>query len=545
MRARQTTAPQMLPSPAKGWNTRDAFPAQDPLDALLIDNFQPDYGGVQLREGTTIWRQLALESSGVGGPAELAPITTLAIWRGPSGAAEMIAAQGGSLFACTKGDLLGRGFVSGWWDHEMFRQHLFLVNGAAPPQVFDGTSLAAAGFVADPTSPYPLNVNLLAGVASVHNRLLFWTGKDAGFWYGPLQGITGNLNFFPLDMVTEDGAWLTHVMPLTYDGGLGIATYTVLVMSSGHLLIYSGSDPTVPATAAYPDAFALVGDYQMPIPIGGMPPRATTRYGGDAYVVTSSDYLKLSQLVMALRMGVQPPRSKATGACLEAVAESRDLPGWQAIYWGYGRRLLVNVPQNDGSFRQHVYNTGLDAWCSYSGLLSYTWVVWDDALYFGSRQGYIMQFGTPGAGGDQQDLTRPPWNTTKWNTTLWITQHISDLTATAQQTWNVFGTPQQKRIAAMRPIVRSAQGVTYKFGLGFDYNPVDYNITADHVGTRTLWNVTPWGTPWERPAATDTVWYITTGDGSAASVALTVTTNTNQPLTWIRTDLRIEPGQAL
>jgi hypothetical protein len=71
------------------------------------------------------------------------------------------------------------------------------------------------------------------------------------------------------------------------------------------------------------------------------------------------------------------------------------------------------------------------------------------------------------------------------------------------------------------------------------------NLFAAHVGLPTPWNTTPWGTPWERAAETDTIWYIAEGDGSAISVALSTVTDTPQPLIWMRTDLRIEPGQAL
>jgi hypothetical protein len=536
MRARKITQPEVLPAPIKGWNTRDPYEAMDPQDAITLDNWQPDYGGVRLREGCQIYKTLGWANI-MSQPA--APVTTLAFWRVGT-AQQLLGAQADKIWSVDAQTILGSGFQSSWWQTAQFNKHLFWVNGVDPPQNYNGTTLAAAGFVQDPTSTYTLNVHDLIGVAAVHNRLYFWTLQDCGFWYGTLYGIAGNLNYFPFESTLGDGAHLVNVQILTYDGGTGIQAYTIFVMSTGEILTYQGTDPSDP------NNFSLVGIYTTPAPLDM---RAACRYGGDTYIVTSSDYTKLSQLMIALKLGAVPPRSKAAGACQAAVAQGRGLKGWQAIYWGFGRRLIVNVPLTsfdaggNPQFEQHVYHTGLDAWCRYQGLSTYCWVVMGDQLLFGGNNGMVVQFGLPG--GDELVKLTPPWGTSEWNTTPWQLLEYHPITANAQQAWNLFGTPSQKRVAAIRPIMRSAQTVRYTFGLGFDYNDPVLNLFAAHVGLPTPWNTTPWGTPWERAAETDTIWYIAEGDGSAISVALSTVTDTPQPLIWMRTDLRIEPGQAL
>jgi hypothetical protein len=406
----------------------------------------------------------------------------------------------------------------------MFNGVLFWVNGVDPPQAYNGTTLGPAGFAAATGSTYPLVVNNLSGCASVHNRLYFWTGIDCGFWYGDTLAITGELNYFPFAGVVDDNSNVVSVQILTYDGGQGIASYTIFTMSQGEVLVYGGTDPSDP------NNWALVGVYTSPPPIS---PGGICRYGGDTYIITSSDYTKLSQLMMALKLGTVPPRSKAAGACQAAVAQGRGLTGWQAIYWGFGRRLIMNVPlitldkNGQRQFQQHVYNTGLDAWCRYTGLPSFCWAIWNDVPYFGGPNGKVVQFGTQG--GDEL-----------------VADQIAPVIANAQQAWNLFGSPQQKRLAALRPIMTNAQDSTYLFGVGFDYDTPVMNIVASHLGATTPWNATPWNqVPWEAPAETDVVWYIAEGDGSSLSVACQKTTAEEAPLVWIRTDLRLEQGMAL
>jgi hypothetical protein len=517
-RARNLAEPVPLAAPLKGWNTRDAFEAMDPLDAIALDNFQPDFGGVRLREGTRLYHQ-------VGGPD---PVTTLAVWTA-GGTSHLLAAAGGPgsgvIAGADTGLIYGSGFHSSWWQTSEFNRRLFWVNGVDPPQRFDGTNLAAAGFVKNPASPYTLDPNTLVGVATIHNRLYFWTGFEAGFWYGGLFAITGNLDFFPFEMVSGAGAFLVNVQVLTFDGGTGVAAYTIFALSSGEALVYSGTDPSDPAN------FSLVGIYTIPAPVAV---RAMARYGGEAYITTSADHARLTQQIAALVKGETAPRSKATGIVQQRVAEGRNLRGWQAVYWGFGQRVIVNVPlvgldpAGRARFEQHVYHTGLDAWCRYQGLPAYCWAVWGDKLYFGSHQGRVIEFGVPG--GDQLDESGA----------------ITPISGFAWQAWNLFGTPNTKRIAAIRPIVRSAQNVAYRFGLGYDYAPPVLNCTATHIGSPTPWNTTPWNAvPWERPVLTDAIWYIAEGDGSAVSIAFATEFATPKPLIWVRNDLRIEPGSAL
>jgi hypothetical protein len=523
------TAPASLPPPLGGWNTRDAFEAMDQQDAITLDNWYPDFGGIMIRPGASPWLNLFTG----------ADISTLATWQALGSPQRLIAASAGALYDATGGGqvvppaALATGFTSDWWQTAQFGGRLFLVNGRDPPQVYDGTTVAAAGFAAATGQP-ALDVTTLIGVQVIHNRLYFWDGKATGFWYGDLLAITGNLSWFPFDMVVPDGGGLVSVQVLSYDGGTGIASYTVFTLDTGTMLTYGGTDPSDPSN------WALVGLYPVGPPMGL---RSAARYGGDIYQSTSSDHLKLSQLLIALKLGQMPPRSKASGAQKAASQLGRPLPGWQAVYWPFGRRLLFNVPLPSGGFEQHVYNPPLDAWCRWQGLPSVCWVVWGDRLMFGAPNGQVCV--ADSAQGDQFLQIQNPWNTTPWNQKPWLIGRDQPIIAMGQQAWNLFGTPLTKRLAAVRPVVASDGDITYDFAIGFDYQDPQVFVPVGQAAIiESLWDVSPWDTsPWSVERTVEAQWQIASGDGSAISFAIAV--QALHPLTWVRTDFRIEPGRAL
>src|SRR5689334_14380019 len=50
--SRRTSTPQPIGAPVKGWNTRDPFEQMDPLDAILIDNWDVAFQGLVTRNGS-------------------------------------------------------------------------------------------------------------------------------------------------------------------------------------------------------------------------------------------------------------------------------------------------------------------------------------------------------------------------------------------------------------------------------------------------------------------------------------------------------------
>jgi hypothetical protein len=99
-------------------------------------------------------------------------------------------------------------------------------------------------------------------------------------------------------------------------------------------------------------------------------------------------------------------------------------------------------------------------------------------------------------------------------------------------------------LAAVRPIVSAMGDVVYDFAVGFDYRDPEVFIPIGQLAAvASPWDVSPWDTsPWSAERAVEAQWQVASGDGSAISFALA--TQAFRPLTWLRTDFRIEPGRA-
>lgn len=499
--SRRKTEPQSIAAPLKGWNTRDPFEAMDPLDAVLLDNWYPDFQGLLARAGSQNY------VTGLGGGVQ--PVQTVSAYRTGT-QNRFLAASNGSIFDITNPAspiTLGTNFGSDIWQVVTFNGHQFWANGSDPVQIFDGTTLAPATFTG-------VSLTTLVGVGVFNNRLYFWTTSDTGFWYGPVDGITGALSFFDFSMVTLDGGNLMAVDVLSYDGGTGIDDYTLFFLTSGEVLMYSGTDPS------NPNNWALVGRYKMPPPLGM---RTVARYGGDLYITTANDHQQFSKFLIALKLGETPPRTKASGAVAAAYQSGQELSGWQAIYYPTGARILYNIPNPDGTFSQHVYNTATSAFCRYRGLQAYCWGLYNGNLYFGGPNGSVVQaeIGTADNG--------------------------ATILSSAQQAWQTLDTPLIKRIALVRPVVQSLGMAIFSFSLGFDYQlPTMTSPGATlPTGNSLVFGSSKWGAPttWGGVGATDPRWLISGGEGAAISPALVA--NTELGAIWIRTDAMIEPGSSL
>lgn len=514
------SSPVSIPAPVKGWNTRDNFDDMDPLDAVLLDNWFPDAGGVNIRNG---YQQFAENL----GPA---PVETLAEYNA-GGIRKLLAACAGTIFDISAGFVsgaplaigesaigvgaiggdgvpitLGSGFQSDQWQTCCFLSRIMFANGRDPVQSFDGTTLSPAAFTGVSTAT-------LNGVWQYQNRLFFWQRQSTGFYYALLNSISGALAFFDLAPFCPRGGNLVAMTTISYDGGNGVLDYAVFVMSSGDALVYQGNDPGLAS------GWSLVGEYRLSPPVNA---RAITDYGGDSFVTMFDDHVTIQQMFTALRLGEMPPRSKVSKAVQLAVQANKNAFGWQALYYPRGRSLIFNIPNADGTFSQHVCNTGLPTqpWTRYIGMNAYCWGLFNDLLYFGAADGNVFQ------------------------ADVGVLDDMGPIVATAQQSWNKLGSAQRKRISAARPIIQSLGSISYQFKVGFDYADLNIPIPIVTPGVGSPWDISPWDTsPWSSEATIDPRWRI--GGGSGTAVGFGISIASTQQVSWLRTDLRLEGGNAL
>ena len=233
--------------------------------------------------------------------------------------------------------------------------------------------------------------------------------------------------------------------------------------------------------------------------------------------------MPIEQQLVALKVGSLPPRSKVSTAVQQAVALNKNAFGWQALYYPAGRRLIFNIPNPNGTFYQHVCNTGLPdlPWCQFTGMNAYVWSLFGDSLYFGAVNGAIYQ------------------------ADIGSTDNLGPVSAYGQQAWNKLGNARRKRVSAVRPVVQTQGSIAYNFGVGFDYRPLDVDIpilTEGNLGSP--WNISPWNTsPWSPETTVDPRWSI--GGGSGTAVGFAIAAATVEQVSWLRTDMRFESGDAL
>lgn len=513
------TTPVSIPAPSKGWNTRDEFDAMDPLDAVQLDNWFPDAGGCVVRNG------FVPAAAGVGS----APVQTLATFDGGSGEI-LLAACGGTIYNISQAVLItpmaigvaaigygaiggagtalpiGGGFTSNQWQTVNFLSRLFFVNGQDVAQVYDGSSLAPAAFTG-------VDQSTLYGVWQYQQRLFFWQKNSTGFWYALLNSISGALAFYDLAAFCPRGGHLVAMTTSSYDGGNGVLDYAVFMMSSGDALLFEGNDPALSTN------WSLIGEYRISPPVS---PRAVTDYGGDSFITTYDDHVTLQQMFTALRLGEMAPRSKVSKAVQRAVQANPNGFGWQALYYPRGRSLIFNIPNPDGSFVQHVCNTGLPTqpWCRYVGMNAFCWGLFNNLLYWGGANGMVYQ------------------------ADVGVLDNLGPVTATSQQSWNRLGNGSRKRVSAARPVVQSLGAISYTFNIGFDYSALNIPIPDVTPAVGSPWNTSPWNTsPWSGDYVVDPRWRI--GGGSGTAIGWGISIAATQSVTWYRTDIRVESGNAL
>lgn len=485
-RARPKAVARSVPAPVGGWNTRDSLDAMAQTDAITMDNWFPGLGKVTLRDGYEEF------SSGVGA----GNVDTVIEYHAGS-TRKLLAASDSKLYDASSSTAvqIGTGYSTGTWQGVNFNGKVFLFNGSDNPLDWDGTTLTATGWTGT-------TISNLVGANVFKNRIFTWADNSQDFWYGGVNAVTGPLTNFPLSRVSKQGGNLIAMANWTYDGGDGSDDIAAFIMSTGEVIVYQGSDPGSSTD------WALVGIYQIGIPLGR---RAVIKVAGDILVCTKDDYVSMSQVLKSGQMG---NASKISGAVQDASSVVSDL--WQAVLHRNGNLILVNVPTSQGDFQQHVMNASTGAWCRYVDIPARAWTTYNGQLLFGSTDGKIYKM----TGNDDNG---------------------SAIQGDVKQAWDAFGTPNRKRVSAIRPVFSSEGTISYNIGLGFDFEDVSTPNPTSTSASGPLWDVAIWDVAeWAVEQQIDVGWRVAGGTGENVSPRIKVAGM--QAISWLRTDYRIETG---
>lgn len=374
----QTAVSRAVPAPVLGLNTEDSPLSTKPGYALVLDNWIPVGGKVEMRRG------FIEQVTGTNDPVE-----TLVTYSGGSNGDTLFAAAGASLFDVTAAGSLGSaGYVSAEtarWNYTNFAndagRFCILVNGEQNPIKYDG-SVFSANAVTGSSGSLTLDDADLKWVFQ-HQRRLHLLEKDSlRAWYLTTDAIAGAADLLDLGPLFAKGGSLAGGGRLTIDGGNGPDDYAVYLTDEGQVAIYRGTDP------GDPTAWFLVGIFDLPKPLGD---RSLIQYGPDLLVVTEAGVYPLSA-VIATRPDERDKAalSRKVGPTFASAAASYgSLFGWQpVVYPGRGGLLIINAPTVELSTSvQYVRSSKGGGWARFSGINAFCWGQANGMIYFGATDG--------------------------------------------------------------------------------------------------------------------------------------------------------------
>lgn len=508
----QKAEPFPYAPPIGGWNARDAVAEMAPEDAIVLDNWFPGYGSVRTRGGSAAY------ANTLG-----ASVKTLAEFNAGSSRKFIAAANGRfwDISVAGAGVSLASGFTNDAWEWAQFDDssggaRLGFVNGSDAPQICTGVPAVSAMTI----SGVGLTVANLNGIHIHKNRSYFWDDRTQDFWYSATNALGGALTKFPLGRVQGTGGNLTAMATWSRDSGSGLTDLAVFVLSSGDVLVYSGSDPGSATD------WALVGRYSMAAPIGK---RCITKLGADLIIGTRAGYVSLATVFAQGRFNEDSASvsSKIRGAVLTAVSSYSANFGWDMKHYPAGNYLLVNVPTSTTAFQQHVMNTATRSWCRFTGQNAQCFGLYNNALYYGTASGTVLLADSG------------------------FTDNGSAILPSAQTAWNFFNSRNRvKHLKGVRMAFKS-EGLSFSYtaGVGFDFRDVltsiVQSVSASGGATWSDWETNPWDTqPWGSEGATINRWSGGLGEGYCASLALSMTLS-SQRIEWLASTYLLESARGI
>ncbi|WP_420959364.1 hypothetical protein [Brucella sp. IR073] len=387
----QTSGTKVFPAPRRGLIQNDSLAVPQGEGAEVMDNWFPTERGARMRRGTA--------KRAYVGPEDIR--TFMAYETGS--AKRLFAATPTAIFdvtipsePITQRSPVFSGLSGGKWSSAIFSNSagsvsLIAVNGADPMKRFDGSKWSD---ITDKTTPGITGINTakLSAVWSFQNRLFFVEGDSMSAWYLPTLSYGGQAKELPMGSTFTKGGVLLFGGTWSTDSGSGMDDMCVFVTDMGEVAVFQGSNPDTI------DTWSKVGTYVIGKPLGK---NAFFKTGGDIAIITDDGIVSMSQIMQKDRAGLQ---SVAITFPIESLWRetvfSRAYSGYDfcAVVWPTESLLFVVVPAFAGNTQfSLVANAKTGAWCRYTGWDARCAIVFDDKLYFGTSDGYVIQGETGGS----------------------------------------------------------------------------------------------------------------------------------------------------
>lgn len=484
-----------MPAPVEGWDAISPLSEMKPTRAVVLDNWFPQPGYVEVRKGYSSW------STGMGSSTA---VESLLVYNGlTTASSKLYGVAGGTIYDCTANAAATSTGVTtltnSRWQYVNYTTsantaYLWAVNGADTAKMYDGASWSTPS-VTGTTSDNFIHVNVYK------KRIWAVINGSMDAAYLGLDSISGAATKFPLGSVMGSGGFLMAMATWTRDGGAGPDDYAVFISSMGQVAVYTGD---VSST------FSLIGVYHIPPPIGR---RCFLNVGGDLAVVTVSGIVPLSKAI------TQDQSAEATVALTFRINNAMNVYaqsykgnfGWEFTAYPLGTAAILNVPiTENGTAYQLVMNTLTGAWCRFTGWNMNCFAVFKDVLYAGSNVGVVYKMWTGSIDGSTQ------------------------IDATGQCAYSYFGMHGlTKRYTALQPLITTDQTIVPQFGISTDFRDNATLATPSAVSTASaLYDAAIWDTDVyaiEGRSAAD--WTTISGIGQCASLHFRQSTSSTGAIT--------------
>ena len=534
LRTANKAATHRIPAPIGGLNTRDALDAMPETDAIILDNLFPQTSWVEVRSGRSALAtftgncETLMNYAALGaGTNELFGAVNHA---GTRSIFRVDNAGGGAVGAAVVGGASNtvQAITSTRYDYVQFgtgaAEVLYLVNGADPPLVWDGSSwypIATTGTYALTGGPSPLSSLRL--IAAYKQRLWFVQSGTFNVYYLPQNDIGGALTLLNIAPNFMLGGYIQTIITVSIDNTAGTNDYIAFISGKGEVVMFQGYDPSSAST------WGVAARFRIGAPIG-IGRQCWQKMGMDAAIICEDGLILLSQAMLTDRSQTRQALSdKIRFGLVQALYLNASNPGWQLLLSPIGNKLILNVPTS-GSFStsyQFVMNTlGGNSWATWgqyaSPLNAFCWELFQDELYFGTAgsvqgmdQGQLSDAGSP----------------IQWQAQC-AYSYMDDPTAL-------------KRYTQCQPLFQTTGNLSLAVSLNIDFSATQPTASIPlSNGASAPWGTSYWTvTYWTDAAQVVNKWLGLAGEGFCAGLNVRGNTS-NLTAKWLSTLFMYEQGGA-